>query len=190
MPIGQAMPKCITDTLYQAIIKKDLESIRIALKNSMMVDPTFKEFDEIDSFIKNRGINIYVRHDGQELNKDQSLWNVQYMNDQMVRVIDNFSKERIAHLKEVCSIVYKDRIKEILTKRSNNDKTSEKTYMNWIHEFITRFPKYTEVVYNVLKNVKNASILGTILIAKGFTDAGRNFMKFIREKFKKEQVNI
>ena len=72
---------------------------------------------------------------------------------------------------------------------SNNSKSkvSKETYLGWIREFITRFPKYSETVYNVLKNTKNQFILGTTLVAKGFTEAGRNFMKFIREKFKKEK---
>jgi hypothetical protein len=90
----------ITDSFRKAVAAGDVKGLRIMMKNSLLVDPTFAEFNEMDSLA--RGVSgLYEGHDGSGIKVDKSAWNDDYMDRQMVQVVGNFSHERIEHLKEV-----------------------------------------------------------------------------------------
>jgi len=90
----------IPPSFYDAICKKDITGLRIIMKDSLLVDPTSRQFDamvDYSRFVK----GLYDSHDGRPLNKDKSSWDDDYMNELMVQVVSNFSRERINHLKDV-----------------------------------------------------------------------------------------
>jgi hypothetical protein len=90
----------VADSIKNAISIGDIKSIRIMMKNSLLVDPTFAEFNEMSGLV--RGVSgLYDLHDGREFEYDKSAWNDDYMNKIMVQVVSNFSHERLDHLKEV-----------------------------------------------------------------------------------------
>lgn len=90
----------ITVSFRQAVEDGDVKDIRIMLKESLLVDPTFADFNEKSIYARNIG-GIYVEHDGRELNNDESAWDDNYMDKLMSQLSTNFSKERIEHLKKV-----------------------------------------------------------------------------------------
>ena len=83
----------------------DFLSIRIMLKDSMVVDPTFKELNEMLSYV-NKHVNVFVKHDNEELILDKSKWDKGYMDKEMVKIVRNFSHERFNLLKKVCQHIY------------------------------------------------------------------------------------
>lgn len=90
----------LTKAFYEAVSENDVLGIRIMMKDSLLVDPTFKEFNEMEketASIK----RLYDEHDGNAFNNNKETWNDEYMNILMVQVVENFSHERIKHLKEV-----------------------------------------------------------------------------------------
>jgi hypothetical protein len=90
----------ITNSFKTAISNGDICGLRIMMKNSLLFDPTFAEFDEMVCFAQ--GINgLFDTHDGREFKSKESDWDEDYMDREMVRVVDNFSHERISHLKDV-----------------------------------------------------------------------------------------
>lgn len=90
----------ITESFRKASATCDVSGIRIMMKDSLLVDPTFGEFKEMENLAK--GVDgLYDPHDGRELNPDKTAWNDDYMNKLMVQVVGNFSHERINHLKDV-----------------------------------------------------------------------------------------
>ena len=93
MPLGNAF--------HQTVESNNIRRIRIMMKNSLLVDPSFKEFHEMEK--ATRGVKgLWDEHDGgKEFITDKSKWNNDYMNEVMVKVVSNFSHERINHLKEV-----------------------------------------------------------------------------------------
>lgn len=91
----------IPNAFREAVKSDNVRGMRIMLKNSLLVDPSFKEFDEMEQLLMSQNINIYDIHDGSELLSDESVWNDNYMNGLMVDVIWNFSRERVEHLKKV-----------------------------------------------------------------------------------------
>lgn len=91
--------------VYESIEKAkaigDVTAIRIMMKNSLLADPTFREFDEMVSLTHNMP-GLYDSHDG-AVPAPKVSWNDEYMNKLMVQVMSNFSRERLAHLKDVVS---------------------------------------------------------------------------------------
>lgn len=90
----------ITNSFKEAVSSGNVIGIRIMMKDSLLVDPTFAEFNEM-SRLASKVRGLYDIHDGRELQSDISTWNDDYMNRLMVQVVDNFSKERLDHLKAV-----------------------------------------------------------------------------------------
>ncbi len=90
----------ITNSFREAVSIGNVKGIRIMMKDSLLVDPTFAEFNEM-SRLASSVIGLYDQHDGRELQNDKSTWDDNYMDKLMVQVVNNFSKERLEHLKAV-----------------------------------------------------------------------------------------
>lgn len=90
----------ITNSFRNAVATGDIRGIRIMMKDSLLVDPTFTEFAEMGSLTQSI-LGLYDPHDGREFESDKSAWNDDYMNKLMVQVVGNFSHERITHLEDV-----------------------------------------------------------------------------------------
>ena len=90
----------LTQAFYDAVLSNDILSVRIMMKDSMLLDPSFQDFDKMAESAKSMS-GLFDVHDGEKFIDDRSKWNADYMNMLMVRVVRNFSHERINHLKEV-----------------------------------------------------------------------------------------
>lgn len=90
----------ITNAFKNAVTAGDVRGIRIMMKDSMLVDPTFRQFNQMEKLAKNVS-GLYDTHDGRGINEDNTTWDDEYMNTVRVDVIYNFSKERLEHLKKV-----------------------------------------------------------------------------------------
>ena len=90
----------ITKAFTDAVASGDIRGIRIMMKDSLLVDLTFRDFNEMSSLAA-RVPGLYDAHDGRAFVEDSSAWNDDYMNKLMVQVVGNFSRERLDHLKKV-----------------------------------------------------------------------------------------
>ena len=89
-----------TQAFHQAVQNGDILSVHIMMKDSLLRDPSFKEFSEMESIAGNMS-GLYEPHNGVVLNSNKSAWNDTYMNELMVDLIDNFSHERVELLKQI-----------------------------------------------------------------------------------------
>lgn len=115
----------ITDSFLEEVSKGDVLGIRIIMKNSLLLDPSFEDFKEREKLAKNV-IGLYDKHDGAELDYDKSNWTNEYMDKLMVQVVGNFSHERIDHLKQVVRYLIPDYDKKPINKeaeKSNENKS-------------------------------------------------------------------
>lgn len=90
----------LPESFYEAVNTGNLMSVRIMMKNSLVLDRTFALFSEMEKEASKMN-GLYDIHDGRELITDKSKWDDNYMHLLMVQVTDNFSHERLANLKEV-----------------------------------------------------------------------------------------
>lgn len=84
----------------EAVYANKVEDIRIMMKNSLLFDRTFNELNEMIELSKNV-VGLYDEHDNGALVEDKAKWDDEYMANVMVELMDNFSYERLNHLKEV-----------------------------------------------------------------------------------------
>ena len=84
----------------------DLKSIRIMMKNSLLVDPTFVEFSEMERYTRDIVDTLYVSHDNREMEIDKSKWDEDYLCLIMAQSISNFSYERVKHLKNIVNFLH------------------------------------------------------------------------------------
>lgn len=84
---------------------------RIMLKDSLIVDPTFAQFDKMLAYARREMPDLLVPYDDEILESDRSKWNTDLMNTELVDIVNNFSDVRIDHLKEVIRVVLADNIK-------------------------------------------------------------------------------
>ena len=90
----------ITNAFREAVSAGNLQRVRIMMKDSLLLDPTFKSYNEMESAAGSL-VDLYEPHDGRPFIQDKSEWNDDYMNELRVQVISNFSHERIRHLQDV-----------------------------------------------------------------------------------------
>lgn len=109
----------ITQVFTAAVAAGDVRKIRIMMKDSLLVDLTFHDFDEM-SRLATDVPGLYDTHDGKELVSDRSAWDDNYMDKQMVEVMWNFSRERLNHLRQV--IRFLRPVPENLQQPNNQDK--------------------------------------------------------------------
>lgn len=97
---------------FYAVLKSgNLIRARIILKDALIVDMSFQTFDALLAQAKKVCPNIVVPYDGGELEEDRSKWDRNGMDMELVEIVNNFSEERIRHLKRVIRVVMADKIK-------------------------------------------------------------------------------
>lgn len=122
----------ITQEFIEAVESGKTLRIRIMLKDILLVDPTATKFDEMETYASSVLGNLYDDHDGESLNYDVTGWSEDYLNEQMVSVVNNFSKERIELLKDMVRHIYRDKVQKIRSEQ-NSAHTQEKRAIKQKH---------------------------------------------------------
>lgn len=110
-----------------AVKSGNLLRARIMLKDSMIVDPTFFQFNEMLAYAKREQPDLLEPYDNEILESDKSKWTTETMNTELVEIVNNFSDVRINHLKEVIRVVLADNIKKASYASSHPGSQDQKT---------------------------------------------------------------
>ena len=116
----------VSKEFMDIVAQGDKNAGRTSLANYMILDRSYKLFDESFSYAQSK-MDIIERHDGQELTQDRKKWTEEYLNEQLVAVVINFSKERIAHIKQVIPVALKTSGQAADNKPSPNISTPSRT---------------------------------------------------------------
>lgn len=106
----------------EAVEQNKTMRARIMMKDSLLLDSSGKDFDEMLKYAKDNMQGVIDEHDGEVL-KPSSEWSEDYLNDQMVTVVNNFSDERINLLKDMVKALYSKKEAprtETVNERSNS----------------------------------------------------------------------
>ena len=91
----------ITNSFRVAVENGDIVSVRAMIKNSMLVDSTFDELNQMMGIAKDLP-GLYEPYDEGELSFNQNDWaGNDYIAMMMSQLVGNFCHERIEHLKKV-----------------------------------------------------------------------------------------
>lgn len=112
-----------------AVKAGNLLRVRIMLKDSLIVDPTFVQFNELFAYARQALPELLVPFDHGSLEDERSKWDKDLMNLELVEIVNNFSEARIDHLKKVISVVLADRIRSAKTAKppQHGQQTSQPT---------------------------------------------------------------
>ena len=95
--------------------KKDYSGLKTCIVSLIRDDPTFEsgQYEEVDEYLKKNGFqDIYQPYEkvpGEPGDKDKSQWDEKYFLDRTFALKENFSRERLALVKEVGEYVYRDK---------------------------------------------------------------------------------
>lgn len=101
---AEILNESLTEEFRDAVSAKNVLRVRIMMGNSLLYDMTFRTFKEEASAAKNLD-GLYDKYDGKAF-KPESEWDKSYLDRQMVELIDNFSHERIEHIKKIIAELY------------------------------------------------------------------------------------
>ena len=102
----------IDSEFKKAVEINDIDLVRMMLKDSLIIDPTGILFDELFNYAQDRlGNKLLEEYDRKEFIYDKKFWTEDFFSQEMIKLINNFSLERINFLKEVCKFIYADYIK-------------------------------------------------------------------------------
>ena len=117
----------VNSDFRDAVQNKNVLMVRIMMKDSLILDPTFAEFDAMTREAESElGAKVlYDKHDGARFDTNEANWNKTYLDEQIADLMSNFSRERISHVKKICSVIYADEIDNIKRKRHEKSRTLE-----------------------------------------------------------------
>lgn len=95
-----------TKEFTDAVEQKNRLRVRIMLKDAFLLDKTGDTFDKMEQYAAERMPELYEAHDEEILLKQPEQWTIDYFNDQMVKVVSNFSRERVALLKKMAAALF------------------------------------------------------------------------------------
>jgi hypothetical protein len=121
----------INTTLDKYLISKDISGIRRVLSTFITRDQGFQRgfFDQKVDYCKSRGISeneLFEEFSGEDLNNDQDAWTVEYFALQKTRIHENFSRERIEHLRKVGQKIFPSAEPSV----SSNKEETKRKYRN------------------------------------------------------------
>lgn len=105
----------VSPEFNSAVKTGNLLRVRIMLKDSLIVDPTFAQFNEMLAYARTELPELLEPFDNGALEDDRSKWDRDLMNMELVEIVNNFSQTRIDHLKRIISIVLADKIRSAKT---------------------------------------------------------------------------
>lgn len=117
----------VSKEFAQAVEAGNLLRVRIMLKDSLLLDPTLVMFGEREAYAKERLADLYDAHDGEELKLDEGDWNKDYLNQQMVNVVTNFSRERVELLKRMTRVIFRETADQVERERAEKKNNSHET---------------------------------------------------------------
>jgi hypothetical protein len=152
----------LTSAFKEAVSTGNVRRVRIMMKDSMLNDPTFSEFNAMKNAAQDLS-GLYDTHDGRSLNYDKNTWDDSYMNELMVQIVGNFSHERVEHLQAVVKYLRPTRSQSIerhpnRERVADSETTNGKTY--------TQSPNHEKHKYHAQENNfdRGSKIIGGAII--------------------------
>ena len=115
-----ALTKAFTD----AVLSGDKLGTKIMIKDILIIDPSLKDYNEMIQFAEENMPSLYDSHDGEVLKNNPAEWTEDYLDEQMVILIGNFSKERLELLKKMVQKLYYKPEEKVVTGRQHHQEAT------------------------------------------------------------------
>lgn len=96
----------LTPEFISAVSAGNLLRVRIMLKDSLLVDKRFNQFREMRTYAEGRGVNFWMKKPQELEIAPEAEWNLDLMNLELTRLVNDFTKERLAYCQSIIEKVY------------------------------------------------------------------------------------
>ena len=96
-----------TKEFTDAVEQKNRLRVRIMLKDAFLLDKTGDTFDKMEQYAAERVPELYEAHDEETLLNQPEQWTANYFNEQMTKLVGNFSRERVALLEKKRKLLHR-----------------------------------------------------------------------------------
>jgi hypothetical protein len=107
----------VEERIKNYVNKKDKESLYLILSDYLK--ESFERFDENIKYVE-KNLDIFQVYDGTPFEQNKEKWNKDYLFLEKGRLISNFSKERVEHIKKIIRKLYPERNKITTSYSSEN----------------------------------------------------------------------
>lgn len=99
----------ISSEYAQAVRDNNKLRVRIMLKDSLLIDKSFRLFEEMQEYALAQGVNPWVGVDI-PLERTEKPWTEDTMNYELTALVNDFTKEHVSYIKEIIADLYKSDI--------------------------------------------------------------------------------
>lgn len=96
----------LTPEFISAVSAGNLLRVRIMLKDSLLVDKRFYQFKEMRTYAEGRGVNFWMEKTEELEIAPKEEWNLDLMNLELTRLVNDFTKERLVYCQGLIEKVY------------------------------------------------------------------------------------
>lgn len=96
----------ISSEYAQAVRNNNKLRVRIMLKDSLLIDKSFRLFEEMQEYALAQGVNPWADVDI-PLEKPEKPWTEDTMNYELTALVNDFTKEHVNYIKEIITDLYK-----------------------------------------------------------------------------------
>lgn len=97
----------VTTEFMDAVQSNNILRVRIMLKDSLLVDKGFGQFEDMCLYAQRRGVDFWAS-DGNEVERlPREDWNQEVMDLELTRLVNDFSRSRLAYCKSIISWLYR-----------------------------------------------------------------------------------
>ncbi len=96
----------LTPEFMSAVSAGNLLRVRIMLKDSLLVDKRFIQFTEMRKYAEGRGLNFWMEKTGDLEIAPKEEWNVDLMNLELTRLVNDFTEENLVYCQSLIEKVY------------------------------------------------------------------------------------
>ena len=96
----------ISSEYAQAVRDNNKLRVRIMLKDSLLIDKSFRLFEEMQEYALAQGVNPWADVDI-PLEKSEKPWTEDTMNYELTALVNDFTKEHVNYIKEIITDLYK-----------------------------------------------------------------------------------
>lgn len=95
----------ISNEFKDAVLDNNVIRIRIMLKDSLLVDRTFKLFEEQILYAEGKGIQVWMESD-EPMEVTDEAWSVDDLNLELTILVNDFTRERVDVIKRMIKKIY------------------------------------------------------------------------------------
>lgn len=137
----------ISDKFRTAVREKDILTIRVMLKNGLLIDTTFHVFESMKSYVESQNVQFWSISQQVLNKKDESLWSKSLLDEELAILIRDFTEERLEYIKLLIKHIYSNEQIERTQNISNNSHRAIKQK----HESIMERKRDNRPHYDVLE---------------------------------------